>query len=179
MIKLIDILRELNTKDKEILGQGLEHNVFPSQDPNKVVKVGETKYVNKWVKDFKERPDLFPEIYKVGTLKDDPKRSYVVMQRLDTEQFEVDYDVLKDILSDVSHWDVLEAIEAGERKEEVFDWIYNKIKGQDPEIAEFYTKLYNTVVQTKPFKNGWFDVYDFHKKQFGYDKKGNVKMLDY
>jgi len=179
MIKLIDILRELNTRDKEMLGQGLEHNVYPSQDPNKVVKVGETRYVDKWVKDFKSRPDLFPKIYKVGKLKDDPKRSYVVMERLDTEQFMVDFEVLESILEDFSHWGVLGAIEAGEHKEKVWDWIYNKIKEQDEEIADFFAKLYNNVVQTKPFKKWSLDVYDFHKGQFGYDKKGNVKMLDY
>jgi hypothetical protein len=178
IVKMAKKIQEAITSKVKI-AQGLEHDIYPTRDPNKVIKVGETKYVNKWVKDFKSRPDLFPVIYNVKPFRDNPKLSYVEMERLDTEQFEVDYDVLKEILSENTHWDVLEAIEAGERKEEVFNWIYNKIKEQDKEIADFYIKLYNNVIETKQFKKGWFDVYDFHKGQFGYDKQHNVKMLDY
>jgi len=180
MIKLINILDELITRQKDILGQGLEHNVYPSKDPDKVYKVGETKYVNKWVPIFNSRPDLFPIIYKTGIYKGDKDVTWVKMERLDTEQFEVDFDVLDSIIEDVSNYDgVLGAIKSTERNKEEWDKLYDNIKQQDPEIADFYTKLYNNVVQTKRFKSGWFDTYDFHKGQFGYDKNNNVKMLDF
>jgi hypothetical protein len=179
VIKLIDILSELSTIDKDILGQGFEHNVYPSKDPNKVIKVGETKYVKKWIEDFKSRPDLFPTIYKTGFYKGNPKITYVVMEKLDTDQFEVDFDVLESIIEDVSNYDgILDAIKKTERNENEWNKLHNSIKQQDPEIADFYTKIYNNVVQTKPFRSGLFQVYDFHKGQFGYDKKGNIKMLD-
>jgi len=180
MIKLEDILNELSTISKDMLGQGLEHNVYPSNDPNKVYKVGETRYVNKWVPIFKSRPDLFPIIYKTGIYKGDKDVTWVEMERLDTEQFEVDFDVLDSIIEDISNYDgVLGAIKSTERNEKEWDKLYDNIKQQDPEIADFYTKLYNNVVQTKRFKSGLFDTYDFHKGQFGYDKKNNVKMLDF
>jgi len=174
MIKLTDILQELSTTKKDILGQGFEHNVYPSKDPNKVIKVGETKYVKKWVEEFKSRPDLFPIIYKTGLDKDDPSIMYVVMERLDTEQFEVDFDVLDSILED----GILDIIKRAERSEDYFNKIVNQVKQQDEEIADFFIKLYNNVVETKQFRSGLFSVYDFHKGQFGYDKKGNIKCLD-
>jgi hypothetical protein len=174
MIKLTDILQELSTTKKDILGQGFEHNVYPSKDPNKVIKVGETKYVKKWVEEFKSRPDLFPIIYKTGLDKDDPSIMYVVMERLDTEQFEVDFDVLDSILED----GLLDIIKRAERSEDYFNKIVDQVKQQDEEIADFFIKLYNNVVETKQFRSGLFSVYDFHKGQFGYDKKGNIKCLD-
>jgi hypothetical protein len=174
MIKLTDILQELSTTKKDILGQGFEHNVYPSKDPNKVIKVGETKYVKKWVEEFKSRPDLFPIIYKTGLDKDDPSIMYVVMERLDTEQFEVDFDVLDSILED----GILDIIKRAERNEDYFNKIVDQVKQQDEEIADFFIKLYNNVVETKQFRSGLFSVYDFHKGQFGYDKKGNIKCLD-
>jgi hypothetical protein len=174
MIKLTDILQELSTTKKDILGQGFEHNVYPSKDPNKVIKVGETKYVKKWVEEFKSRPDLFPIIYKTGLDKDDPSIMYVVMERLDTEQFEVDFDVLDSILED----GILDIIKRAERSEDYFNKIVDQVKQQDEEIADFFIKLYNNVVETKQFRSGLFSVYDFHKGQFGYDKKGNIKCLD-
>jgi hypothetical protein len=180
MIKLIDLLKELTTRQKTLVGQGLEHNVYPSNDPDKVYKVGETKYVKKWVPIFKSRPDLFPIIYKTGFDKDGDDVMWVEMERLDTEQFEVDFDVLESIIDDVSNYDgVLGAIKSTERNKNEWDKLYNNIKQQDPEIADFYTKLYNNVIQTKRFKSGLFDTYDFHRGQFGYDKKQNVKMLDF
>jgi hypothetical protein len=180
MIKLLDLLDELVTRQKDMLGQGLEHNVYPSNDPNKVYKVGETRYVNKWVPIFKSRPDLFPIIYKTGIYKGDKDVTWVEMERLDTEQFEVDFDVLDSIIEDVSNYDgVLGAIKSTEYNEKEWDKLYDNIKQQDPEIADFYTKLYNNVIQTKRFKKGLFSTYDFHKGQFGYDEKNNVKMLDF
>ena len=173
-MKLVDILKELSTTKKDILGQGLEHNVYPSKDPNKVIKVGETKYVKKWVEEFKSRPDLFPIIYKTGLDKEDPNVMYVVMERLDTEQFEVDFDVLDSILED----GILDIIKRSERNEDYFNKTVAQIKQQDDEIADFFIKLYNNVVETKQFRSGLFSVYDFHRGQFGYDKKGNIKCLD-
>jgi hypothetical protein len=175
VIKLIDILNELNTRQKELLGKGLEHTVYPSNDPNKVYKLGETKFVNEWVPIFKSHPDLFPIIYKTGIYKGDKDITWVEMERLDTEQFEVDFDVLDSIINN----SILSTIKRAERDKDYFDKLVAKIRQQDDEIADFYIKLYNNVVQTKRFKSGWFDIYDFHGGQFGYDKKGNIKMLDF
>ena len=175
MIKLTDILQELSTTKKDILGQGLEHNVYPSKDPNKVFKVGETKYVNKWLPIFKAHPDLFPIIYRTGLDNEYDNVTWVEMERLDTEQFEVDFDVLDSIIDN----SILSTIKRAERDKDYFDKLVAKIRQQDDEIADFYIKLYNNVVQTKRFKSGWFDIYDFHGGQFGYDKKGNIKMLDF
>ena len=180
MIKLEDILDELLTREKDILGQGLEHVVYPSTDPTKVYKLGETRYVKEWVPIFKSRPDLFPIIYKTGFYKGDKDITWVEMERLDTEQFEVDFDVLDSIIEDVSNYDgVLGAIKSTEYNEKEWDKLYDNIKQQDPEIADFYTDLYNNVIQTKRFKKGLFNTYDFHKGQFGYDDDKNVKMLDF
>jgi len=178
MIKLVDILKELNTKPKQMLAQGFEHNVFPSLNPDKVIKVGETEFVKKWVKDFQSRPDLFAIVSKVGNVKGYEDLTYVELERLDTEQFTVDFEVLESILEEI-HYDVLEAIKIGEKDEKRWNQFYEYIKKQDEEIADFFVKLYNNVVETKPFKKGLFKTYDFHKGQFGYDKDHKIKMLDY
>ncbi len=162
-----------------MLGQGLEHNVYPSLNPDRVLKVGETKYVLKWVKDFKSRPDLFPIIYRVGKVQGYDNVTYVEMERLDTEQFEIDYEVLESILEEGMEWYVSEALKKAKYNKDTFNKIYSIVKNQDPEIAEFFVKLYDNVIETSKFKSGIFDVYDFHSGQFGYDKKGNIKMLDY
>jgi hypothetical protein len=180
MIKLIDLLNELTTRQKKLVGQGLEHKVYPSNDPDKVYKVGETKYVNKWVPIFKSNPDVFPFIYRTGFDKDGKDVTWVEMERLDTEQFEVDFDVLESILDDMSNYDgVLGAIKVSLKNEQVRKSITSKINEQDPEIAQFFNKLTDVVGKTKPFKSGLFDTYDFHRGQFGYDKKQNIKMLDF
>jgi hypothetical protein len=179
-IKLEDLLDELVTREKDILGQGLEHNVYPSTDPTKVYKLGETRYVKKWVPIFKNNPELFPIIYKTGFYKGNKDITWVEMERLDTEQFEVDFEVLESIIEDVSNYDgALGAIKSTQNNEKDWDKLYNDIKQQDQEIADFYTKLYNNVIQTRRFKSGWLDTYDFHKGQFGYDKDNKVKMLDF
>lgn len=176
----IEFLKEIRIKRKQMLGKGLEHNVYPTSDPDKVVKVGETKYVKEWLKDFESRPDIFPIIYRKGISRDDKDQMWVVMEKVDTEQFEVDYDVLEDLLDElVGYYAVLPALRGGIFNKEANKKIYTALANHDQDIADFYVKLRDVVAETLPFKSGLFKTYDFHRGQFGYDKKNNIKMFDY
>ena len=58
---------EIATKEKELVGKGAFHNVYPSnKNPNIVYKIGFDEDVNGWVDLFKSRPDIFPKVYGAG-----------------------------------------------------------------------------------------------------------------
>ncbi len=177
---LLEVMQEIAIRPKKIFGQGMEHNVYPTSDPNKIVKVGETKYVKRWLKDFESKPEVFPIIYRKGISRDNNNLMWVVMEKVDTEQFEVDFDVLEDLLDEeAGFYGVLPALRAGIFNKEADKKIYSALLKRDEEIAEFYLKLKHVVAETLPFKKGLFKVYDFHRGQFGYDKDNNIKMFDY
>lgn len=174
---LEEILLELRTRDKEILGQGKEHDVYPSQDPTKVIKVGEAKYVDKWVPMFKKHPDLFPIVYKQGLTKD-PEVAYVVLERLNTKRFLEDYVKLDYALQDMKfHTGVYGAIKIAKNNEKQYDRIIDGINEINPDMSDFFIKLVDNVTAVDKLLP-WHKPFDFHENQFGYDKNKNVKCLD-
>ena len=68
---------------------------------------------------------------------------------------------------------------ASSRAFRFFNKVYQTVKNVDEEIAEFFEKLLDNVLETSKFKSGLMDVYDFHSGQFGYTKDHKIKMLDY
>lgn len=173
----IEHLDELRTREKEMLGQGMEHDVYPSNDPTKVIKVGQAKYVAKWVPLFKKNPDVFPIVYKHGLTKD-PKVAYVILERLDTRNFLEDYLKLKVILKKIGmNGGVYDAVKISRYNEVKYDSIINKINDINPEISDFFIKLVDTVDAVEKLMS-WYKGFDFHQEQFGYDKDKNVKCLD-
>jgi hypothetical protein len=68
MIKLIDILKELNIQTKPELGSGLSFVTYPSKiDPSKVIKTtiyDEPEKLQDHAYIFIKYPKYFPEVYK-------------------------------------------------------------------------------------------------------------------
>ena len=173
----IEALEELRTRDKEILGQGMEHVVYPSNDPNKVIKVGEAKYVAKWVPMFQKHPELFPIVYKQGLTKD-PKVAYVVLEKLDTRNFLEDYLKLGLVLSKIGlNGGVYGAINSSRYNEVKYDKIIDGINEVNPNMSDLFIKLVDNVTAVNKLLP-WHTKIDFHQGQFGYDSKKNVKCLD-
>jgi hypothetical protein len=175
---LDDYLIELRTRDKELLGQGLEHNVYPSLDPNKVIKVGEAKYLAKWLPMFKKHPELFPIYYRDGRVKDMPKVAYVVLERLNTKLFIEDFLRLDLILPKIGfHNGAYSAIKSCRYNEDKYDRTIDKINEINPKMSEFFIKLFDNVNAVDKLLP-WHTKIDFHEGQFGYDDKRNIKCLD-
>lgn len=181
-MKLTDILEEiileLRTRDKEILGQGMEHVVYPSNDPTKVIKVGEAKYVAKWVPMFKKHPDLFPIVYREGLTKENPKDAYVILEKLDTRNFLEDYLKLGLALTKAGfNGGVYGAIKVSRYNEVRYDEIIDKINEVNPDISDLFIKLVDNVTAVDKLLP-WHTKIDFHPKQFGYGQNKVVKCLD-
>jgi hypothetical protein len=175
---LEEIILELRTRDKEILGQGMEHVVYPSNDPTKVIKIGEAKYVVKWVPMFKKHPDLFPIVYRQGLTKENPKHAYVELEKLDTRNFLEDYLKLGLILTKIGlNGGVYGAIKSSRYNEVKYDQIIDGINEINPDMSDLFIKLVDNVSAVDKLLP-WHKPFDFHQGQFGYDKDKNVKCLD-
>lgn len=174
---LDDYLLELRIRDKELLGKGMEHDVYPSLDPTKVIKVGQAKYVAKWVPLFKKHPDLFPIVYREGLTKD-PKVAYVVLEKLDTRNFLEDYLKLSLVLSKMNfNGGVYTAIKNSRYNEVRYDEIINKVNEVNSDMSEFFVKLVDNVTAVDELMS-WHKGFDFHEGQFGYGQNKIVKCLD-
>ena len=175
---LEEILLELRTRDKEILGQGMEHVVYPSNDPTKVIKVGEAKYVAKWVPMFKKHPDLFPIVYRQGLTKENPKHAYVELEKLDTRNFLEDYLKLGLALTKAGlNGGVYGAIKVSRYNEVRYDKIIDKINEVNPDMSDLFIKLVDNVAAVDKLLP-WHKPFDFHQGQFGYGQNKVVKCLD-
>lgn len=173
----IEFLEEIRTRNKELLGQGKEHNVYPSNDPTKVIKVGEARYVAKWLPLFRKHPELFPIVYRNGLTKE-PGGAYVMLEKLDTRNFLEDYLKLSLILSKIKfNGGVYTAIKNSRYNEVRYDEIINKINQVNPDMSEFFIKLVDNVTAVDKLMP-WHKGFDFHEGQFGYDKDRNIKCLD-
>lgn len=196
---------ELATREKELVGKGAFHNVYPSKkNPNIVYKIGFDEDVNDWVKVFKNRPDIFPKIYGMGHINvklekqvtnfswrtgefkpityqpgDTVRVAYVAIERLDTKKV-------------VEHWHSL-AIKVGELSPSstglqtyltslgLDDDLEQEFLSIGEKIKESDNNIYNIFVD---FYNLITSVYeirpraDVHIGNYGYDKEGKLKCLD-
>jgi hypothetical protein len=82
MIKLTDLLKELNIQPKPILGKGEQGTVYPL-GKNRIIKKsnwysdGMSKEELRDYELYNQHPDVFPHIYKIT-------KHYVIMDKLDT-----------------------------------------------------------------------------------------------
>jgi len=68
-----NLLDELSITDKPVYGHGMEHKLYASKsNPNILYKVGDKPTVLLWSKLFKSNPSLFPKVFKVGPIKNNP-----------------------------------------------------------------------------------------------------------
>jgi len=181
------ILKEVSVDKKERMGRGSFHDVYPLKyDSSKVIKVprGVSDYAkdvyrvgdsNAWFNIFKKYPQYFPEIYKITD-------KYVIIEKLDTERVERDLSLLEDDLYPYFSDDIdngyhiteilYDLISAGnDLKTKQLNLLVEKSKNRD--IMKRYIDLLRSIEGEKI--RGFIDVNDGN---FGYNKEGNLKMLD-
>ena len=83
-------LDEVEIKKKDIIGKGSYHDVYPTKDNARVIKVNRYRKLNdneEWVEIFNKYPEFFPKIYRV-------KNNYAVVEKLDTKQVKDEIDIM-------------------------------------------------------------------------------------
>lgn len=172
-------IEEMKIVPKKKIGSGMEHDVYPSMNPDLVYKVPKGKNPKikmSWVNLFQEHPDIFPKILKSNN-------KYVVLEKLDTNKAISEYTTLDSLLkeddelhdSDFAYTffniyknhdnDRLEAIDN-----------YFEYMGDD--AFNLYVKWRNLILKFLDIMP--YDYYsDLHIGQFGYSKDGTLKILDF
>jgi hypothetical protein len=189
MIKLVDILKELNIQSKTPIGQGGEQTAYPSKiKPGFVIKklTGENEYFTKedWeeiIQTAQQHPEVFAQVDKV-----DFDKGYFVQEKLDEKSLTKDgnelYKYLKDnnILyrnendkSNYSGLDIITILYMDLDRIDMLDntpW-ENTLK---PKLKNFFNKLNQAGY-------GIDDNYlgDLRLTNIGYDKNGEIKILDF
>ena len=180
-------LEELSTRQKKPMGRGIEHEIYSSEKkPNVVFKVGELDVINEWYEVFKSDPDIFPIVYKLGRTKT-KNFYYVVLEKLDTQRFENDWDDMELSLEDVGALDVdrgesftdLYTLEGA--SSEKFIEIGKLLKNHDKSSYDFFIKFLTLLKKCERAQNKILNkdtLVDAHKYNFGYSEDGKLKCLD-
>ena len=196
MIKLIDILKEITFKTP--IGQGSEHIIYPySKDPNKVIKTfdpDETESINKnQITTFQKHPDIFPIVYKVTDKysvleKLNTEKAINELEKLQTEFFNLKwrsekkrkYSILLDDLMENNNLEGLDFI----------GLLYHLFQNTSSSSLKKELNTLLSLTQNPDLLKKWIDFLikvssimsktklDIHTEQFGYDPKGNIKLLD-
>ena len=188
----LGLISELNTKDKEIFGSGVEHKIFESlRYPDRVYKIGPERSVRKWIDIFRSNPDIFPRIYKIDTLKGqnlerflsyldgfyDEPYYYVMLEKLNTKDFfnfwmEIEGQLNKMLKDDYTELDDISY--DFKENENIWRELLNFIKSRKPKLFPKSQELYNLLVKL----NQIIEIPDVHALQFGFDSSGKIKCLD-
>jgi hypothetical protein len=180
-------IQELGTKEKEVFGSGIEHEIYASRsNPNVIFKVGHKDTVDEWYEVFKSNPEIFPKVFRAGKMQDEDIY-YVELEKLDTKKFENDWDDLELAMEDIGALDV-------DRGESFADLYMNE--GSDASIfveigkklAKYNKDAYNFFINfltvIKQCERAILSVkekdtiVDAHKYNFGYGSDGKIKCLD-
>jgi hypothetical protein len=192
------IVNELGTKPKEVYDKGAFHDIYQSKNnPNVLYKIGTKNMVDSWVDIFKSRPDLFPIVYKTGTMNyklpkpftefidgqpvkheagESIKVSYVEIERLDVRQAVIHWDRLDEVVKQMTGKSLqtyLTVIGLEDPMENEFNEIGEQLK-DNKFIYDIFVDFYNLLSRVYEIK----PAADVHKRNFGYDKNMNLKMLD-
>lgn len=190
MISLVSLLQELNIQQKNLLGHGVEHDVYPSKNnPEIVYKVGFEASINRLVKASKTYPKFFPIVYKVGKLKNKENRYFVAVEKLNTNRVEKEWEQLEEIFTQLGYINknMVNSIDQLFVEIVLFDEVeydsnelFNKLKQTNKKYYNLFVKWVNFLHQVnnivKPYKNNY--PLDIHSGNFGYDQQGNMKCLD-
>jgi hypothetical protein len=155
-------------------------NLFP-----KVYKRGKTKMKLKSPKQIKTNTGY--KTFPVGTIL---PLDYVKLEKLDTSRVEKEWDLLDQIseeireIDDYGFLDFLIIYMTTKPEYEKRGWNDNatintfdsEMKKRGPEIYGLFRRYVDLVDKIKAVKPG---VPDLHRYNFGYDKKGNLKCLDF
>lgn len=188
-------------KQKEMIGSGVDHDVYPSKtNPNIVYKLGREETIDKWYDIFKNNPDIFPKTYRKGkttiTAKHDRQIglgdryyelkagtvipvSYVELEKLDAKRAQFEWERLGVEIAEITEdaWAfqsyVIHYIIGGDKN--MINYVNEKLKEDSPQLVPSLERFLKIIDRLKEFT----DDPDVHKHNFGYDKEGNLKCLDF
>ena len=196
MIKLIDLLNEINIRQKTQLGSGdnVEGEVYPSElSPDKVIKKytqvnPETKYAQYEL--MKKYPKFFVEVFKVTP-------QYVVLEKVKTP-----IPGLKELQSYINNELGIKFVRGGEILQNVYAndlvmGLSNELSSGNPNFfnsilkqvkeagkTDYYNLLTKLYIFFKNFKKevpeGFMDnqYLDIHSDNIGINKQGKLKLFD-
>jgi hypothetical protein len=180
-------IQELGTKEKEVFGSGIEHEIYASKsNPNVIFKVGHKDTVDEWFEVFKSNPEIFPKVFRAGKMQDEDIY-YVELEKLDTKKFENDWDDLELAMEDVGVLDV----DTGESfadlymgngsNSSIFVEIGKKLAKHNKEAYDFFIEFLTVIKNCEKAilkVKGKDTIVDAHKYNFGYGSDGKIKCLD-
>ena len=180
-------IQELDIKQKEVFGSGIEHQVFTSDvNPNIIFKVGHKDVVNEWYNVFRSNPTIFPKVFRMGQLKD-KNYYYVELEKLDTKKFEKKWDNLTLSLDEIGviNTDYSESFSDLYMNEgsdsEVFKQIAKELKSKKNKSFNFFIELLTLIKECERAilsTTGKDTLIDVHQYNFGYSSDGKLKCLD-
>jgi hypothetical protein len=213
-MKFKEILKEFNHVDldeatpveKDELGSGADHHIYPSKhNPKIVYKLGSEHAVDFWFDMFKNNPKVFPIVYKRGKTKMKLKKDkmvfkdntfvrlkagdiipidYVEMEKLDPKRAENEWKMLNYAIVDITEnqWDFQDYVlhfalfESSNMKPD-----YVLMTHIFDELKVSYPSEYKMITR---FLDLIIEIKkinkhpDLHMYNFGYDTKGVLKCLD-
>jgi len=168
-MKYIKSINEIRTIYKPELGHGRRNTAYNFiKDKSKVIKVGSDIKYHAII--FEKRPDIFPIVYKVTP-------SYIVLEKLDTFDIMEDFKEMFEIFQEKknmklmyinSDWLSVMLINPQFYEGTRYLSIIERINYINTEILSLFKEL----SLTRTF-------FDMNPRNFGYDKKGVLKALDY
>lgn len=204
LLELVDLEFKEGRSRKE-MGSGVEHAIYTSTDePGVVYKLGPKKTIDRWYETFKNNPDIFPEVYKRGRTKTKLKTDmeiqtpkgfvelkagtyipidYVKLEKLDTNRAEKEWATIDEAIEEISERDGYEFLDflisyMNGFDEDQVNEIKDGLSGR-PDVYKLfvrYVDLVDKIVMVHPDKK---NIPDIHRYNFGYDKNGNLKCLDF
>lgn len=180
-------------QNKPILGTGVEHDIYPdNKNKDRIFKVPKDAVAKdemyKWIKTFSKYPRIFAKIYRA---KDN---SYVSLEKLDTSRVQQEYRRLYDyfttkhplidqetssISSDplIEMFLIMSLLDSTENKGKIRD-IQKRMRQDDPSLLPIFNNWLKLTLIMRDVAERENLAIDFHIDNFGYDKEGNLKMLD-
>lgn len=207
-MKLLEIINNefKEARSRKELGRGVEHTVYPStNEPNVVYKLGPKRTVDKWYETFKNNPDIFPNVYKRGKTKIKLKTDqdiltpngyvklkagdfrpieYVKLEKLDTKRVEKEWGLIDNAIEEISERDGYEFLDFLINYMNNFDneerMAIEKELSKNKMIYDLFLKYMSVVDRLLSVVKGeGKNIPDIHRYNFGYDKEGNLKCLDF
>lgn len=198
-------LAEATPVEKPEIGAGVDHHIYPSKhNPNIVYKLGTKEVVDWWYNDFKNNPDIFAHVYGRGSTKMKLKKDknvftpegwvtkkagtiipidYVKIEKLDAERAKNDWQEIDQAVMELSENDsyifldyvIDHLIRKNQPKSKYMEHVEDGIKRFFPELVGKFEMFMNLIDKLEEVKH----MPDVHLNNFGYDKNGVLKCLDF
>jgi len=187
-------LAEMQIKQKDLFGSGMEHKIFPSKDPNKLFKVGYCHSVKLFIKAATKNNKYFPIVYKIGDMMYKGERvCWVLIEKLNTDKAIADWQKLEMALEEIGlieYSDVNELPSNGGYadlgylfrdvlvdNDLLFD-VYEYLKRYNKDMYNLFKQWFKTLNACEKIVLNFKNSLDIHMYNFGYDNAGNLKCLD-